>query len=104
MLVYCPAQGLMSKYSAYEYALGIKSFKFSENSIYLAVGSYDEKVRIFNTLTWKMIVEFEHKNSLTENVDLLIFKEEELKELFPYHVENQKIATKCIDFIIFLIS
>lgn len=70
-MIYCPAQGLLNKYSAYDYALGIKSFKFSENSSFLAVGSYDEKVRVFNTLTWKMITEFEHKSSLTETVDIV---------------------------------
>jgi len=71
LLVYCPAQGLISKYQAYEYALGIKTFKFSDNSMFLAVGSFDEKIRLFNTLTWKPITEFEHKGTITDTLDLV---------------------------------
>lgn len=59
----------MHKYSAYDYALGIKSFKFSNNSAYLAVGSYDEKIRIFNCLTWKLVTELEHKSALSNVID-----------------------------------
>jgi len=34
----------LSKYSAYEFALGIKSVCWSPSSQFLAVGSFDEKV------------------------------------------------------------
>jgi len=96
LLVYCPAQGLVAKYQPYEYALGIKSLKFSDNSQFLAVGSYDEKVRLFNCLTWKVITEFEHKSQITDVPDLLIFKEEEIRDNFPYNIEGSKVSTKYV--------
>ena len=34
----------LSKYSAYEFALGIKSVCWSPSSQFLAIGSFDEKV------------------------------------------------------------
>lgn len=61
LLIYCPATGLLAKFQPYESALGLKSLQFSENSQFLALGSFDEKVRLLNTLTWKLITEFEFK-------------------------------------------
>jgi WD40 repeat protein len=96
MMVYCPAQGLICKYQPYEYALGIKSVKFCESGQFLAIGSYDEKVRLFNCLTWKVVTEFEHKTSVVEYNDALIFKEEEIKDSFPYVVEGAKTSTRYV--------
>lgn len=56
--VVCPFNGIVHRYEAYEYGLGIKSIDYSPNSSFLAVGSYDEKVRLFNTLSWKLIIEW----------------------------------------------
>lgn len=51
----CLLNGPQPKYSAYDYALGIKDCVYSHNSLLLAVGSYDEKIRILNALTWKLV-------------------------------------------------
>uniref|UniRef100_H2LHX2 WD repeat containing, antisense to TP73 n=1 Tax=Oryzias latipes TaxID=8090 RepID=H2LHX2_ORYLA len=51
---------LLSTYSAYEWSLGIKSVSWSPSSQFLAIGSFDEKVRILNHITWKKIAQFEH--------------------------------------------
>ena len=37
----------LSRYSAYEFALGIKSVCWSPSSQFLAIGSFDEKVMSF---------------------------------------------------------
>ena len=49
--VYCPIQGLIAMLKPYDYALGIKSVKMSPNSLFVSIGSYDEKVRLINSLT-----------------------------------------------------
>jgi len=63
--------------------------------MFLAVGSYDEKIRLFNCLSWKVITEFEHKSLLTDLSDTLVFKEEEIKSMFPYKVDSTPQSTKC---------
>ena len=41
MLVYCHTRGLVFRYEPYTYALGIKSVQFSNDNLFLAVGSFD---------------------------------------------------------------
>ncbi|KAG8568570.1 hypothetical protein GDO81_014066 [Engystomops pustulosus] len=60
VLLYSLDGRLLSTYSAYEWSLGIKSLTWSPSSQFLAVGSYDEKVRILNHVTWKPIKELVH--------------------------------------------
>lgn len=59
----CPLIGFIKSITPYESALGIKTVSYSHNSKLLAVGSYDEKIRLFNGLTWDMIFEVECKPS-----------------------------------------
>lgn len=63
--VHYPDGTLLHTYSAYDNALGVKSLNWESTSRLLAVGSYDEKIRIINQLTWKVIAEFDHKSSIT---------------------------------------
>uniref|UniRef100_A0A3P8TAM6 WD repeat containing, antisense to TP73 n=1 Tax=Amphiprion percula TaxID=161767 RepID=A0A3P8TAM6_AMPPE len=60
VLLYSLDGRLLSTYSAYEWSLGVKSVSWSPSSQFLAIGSYDEKVRILNHITWKKITQFEH--------------------------------------------
>uniref|UniRef100_A0A8D0CZC0 WD repeat containing, antisense to TP73 n=1 Tax=Sander lucioperca TaxID=283035 RepID=A0A8D0CZC0_SANLU len=60
VLLYSLDGRLLSTYSAYEWSLGVKSVTWSPSSQFLAIGSYDEKVRILNHITWKKIAQFEH--------------------------------------------
>ncbi|XP_026966238.1 WD repeat-containing protein WRAP73 isoform X10 [Sagmatias obliquidens] len=60
ILLYSLDGRLLSAFCAYEWSLGIKSVAWSPSSQFLAVGSYDGKVRILNHVTWKMITEFGH--------------------------------------------
>ena len=61
ILVYSATQGLIAKHIPYENALGFRTIKFSLNGQFMAAGSYDEKVRLYNHISWKEITEFEHK-------------------------------------------
>uniref|UniRef100_A0A3B5B068 WD repeat containing, antisense to TP73 n=1 Tax=Stegastes partitus TaxID=144197 RepID=A0A3B5B068_9TELE len=60
VLLYSLDGRLLSTYSAYEWSLGVKSVSWSPSSQFLAIGSYDEKVRILNHITWKKITQLEH--------------------------------------------
>lgn len=60
VLLYSLDGRLLAAYCAYEWSLGIKSVAWSPSSQFLAVGSYDGKVRILNHVTWKMLTEFGH--------------------------------------------
>jgi hypothetical protein len=52
---------LLLKYQPYDYALGIKVVDFSKRGDIIAIGSYDEKIRLINLITLKLITELEHK-------------------------------------------
>lgn len=64
----------LATYSAYDLALGVKSVIWSPTSQFLAIGSYDEKLRLLNHLTWKAITEFSHPTSVT-NAFVLVYQE-----------------------------
>lgn len=72
----------LSKFSAYEWSLGIKSLAWSPSSQFLAVGSFDEKVRILNHITWKKITEFEHPATIS-NPKTVVYKEVEQRPVLP---------------------
>uniref|UniRef100_A0A4W3HCS8 WD repeat containing, antisense to TP73 n=2 Tax=Callorhinchus milii TaxID=7868 RepID=A0A4W3HCS8_CALMI len=74
ILLYSLDGRLLSIYSAYEWSLGVKSVAWSPSSQFLALGSYDEKVRILNHVTWKKIAEFEHPPNIS-NSKSVIYKE-----------------------------
>ena len=65
ILIYSIDGQTLGSYSAYNNALGIKKVAWSPSSQFLAIGSYDEKVRIINHLTWKMIIEHKHPSTVT---------------------------------------
>ncbi|KAM6402805.1 WD repeat-containing protein WRAP73 [Rhynochetos jubatus] len=76
MLLYSLDGRLLSTYQAYEWSLGIKSVAWSPSSQFLAIGSYDEKVRILNHVTWKKITEFEHPATVASS-KTIVYKEVE---------------------------
>uniref|UniRef100_A0AAY5KIF1 WD repeat containing, antisense to TP73 n=1 Tax=Esox lucius TaxID=8010 RepID=A0AAY5KIF1_ESOLU len=65
VLLYSLDGRLLSTYSAYEWSLGIKSLAWSPSSQFLAIGSYDEKVRILNHITWKKLTELDHPATIS---------------------------------------
>uniref|UniRef100_A0A8C9Y906 WD repeat containing, antisense to TP73 n=1 Tax=Sander lucioperca TaxID=283035 RepID=A0A8C9Y906_SANLU len=76
VLLYSLDGRLLSTYSAYEWSLGVKSVTWSPSSQFLAIGSYDEKVRILNHITWKKIAQFEHIATIN-NTKAVVYKEVE---------------------------
>ncbi|XP_074498698.1 WD repeat-containing protein WRAP73 [Sebastes fasciatus] len=76
VLLYSLDGRLLSTYSAYEWSLGVKSVTWSPSSQLLAIGSYDEKVRILNHVTWKKIAQFEHLSTIN-NTKAVVYKEVE---------------------------
>ncbi|XP_023697332.2 WD repeat-containing protein WRAP73 isoform X2 [Paramormyrops kingsleyae] len=80
VLLYSLDGRLLSTYSAYEWCLGIKSIAWSPSSQFLAIGSYDEKVRILNHITWKKLIEFEHPATVS-NSKAVVYKEMERRHV-----------------------
>lgn len=76
VLLYSLDGRLLSTYSAYEWSLGVKSVTWSPSSQFLAIGSYDETVRILNHITWKKITQFEHPSTIN-NTKAVVYKEVE---------------------------
>ncbi|KAG5838690.1 hypothetical protein ANANG_G00226270 [Anguilla anguilla] len=82
VLLYSLDGRLLSTYSAYDWSLGVKSVAWSPSSQFLAIGSYDEKVRILNHITWKKITEFEHPATIS-NSKAVVYKEVEMRPALP---------------------
>lgn len=66
VLLYTMDGRCTATYSAYgiESGLGIKCVKWSPTSQFLAIGSYDQKVRVLNHVTWKTVAEHSHPVSV----------------------------------------
>lgn len=73
MSIYTAAGIQVTTFSAYENALGIKTVRWSPNSQILAIGSYDDKIRLLNCITWKVIAELEPKAQLNGAELVIIF-------------------------------
>uniref|UniRef100_A0A3P8WQY8 WD repeat containing, antisense to TP73 n=1 Tax=Cynoglossus semilaevis TaxID=244447 RepID=A0A3P8WQY8_CYNSE len=78
VLLYSLDGRLLSSYSAYEWSLGVKSVTWSPSSQFLAIGSYDEKVRVLNHITWKKIAQFDHPSTISSS-KAVVYKEAEMK-------------------------
>lgn len=71
----------MASYIRDEPCLGIKSVRWSPSSQFLAIGSYDQKLRLLNNYTWKPSIEFAHPVSV-DAVDIVNFRGKWGKEVF----------------------
>lgn len=70
----------LATYCAYQWALGVKTAAWSPTSQFLAVGSYDEKVRLLNHITWQPIAEYSHPSVVTSE-DVVVYQEIEINSL-----------------------
>ena len=52
MLLYSVDGRCLATYSAYDWALGVKSVAWSPTSQFLAIGSYDQKVSLFYPISF----------------------------------------------------
>jgi len=50
----------LAQYCAYENGLGIKTVRWCSDGKFLAIGSYDAKLRILNELTWRPLATYDH--------------------------------------------
>ncbi|KAK6912385.1 WD40 repeat [Dillenia turbinata] len=75
VLIYSPDGRCLFKYQAYESGLGIKSVSWSPCGQLLAVGSYDQVLRVLNHLTWKIFAEFTHLSTVRAPCYAAVFKE-----------------------------
>lgn len=75
VLIYSPDGRCLHKYQAYESGLGVKSVSWSPCGQFLAVGSYDQMLRVLDHLTWKVFAEFNHLSTVRPPWCAAVFKE-----------------------------
>ena len=71
----------LATFSAYEHALGIKCVCWSPTSQFLAIGSFDQKLRILNHVTWRTVAEHLHGLSVesSSSGNVVVYSEVESK-------------------------
>ncbi|KAJ3172057.1 WD repeat-containing protein wrap73 [Geranomyces variabilis] len=79
--IYHPDGRLAASYSAYDSGLGIKSVSWSPSSQFLAIGSYDQKIRLLNHLTWNPILQYSHFKELGEGVTIFVERDTSVDEI-----------------------
>ncbi|GAV79487.1 WD40 domain-containing protein [Cephalotus follicularis] len=75
VLIYSPDGRCLFKYQAYESGLGVKIVSWSPCGQFLAVGSYDQMLRVLNHLTWKTFAEFMHLSTVRGPYCAAVFRE-----------------------------
>jgi WD40 repeat protein len=60
VFVYNVSGQCISKFQPQKWSLGVKTLNWSPSGQLLAIGSYDQKVRLLNHITYSMIMELEH--------------------------------------------
>ncbi|XP_064642876.1 WD repeat-containing protein WRAP73-like [Lineus longissimus] len=97
LMLYSVDGRCLATYKAYDFALGIKSIAWSPTSQFLAIGSYDQKVRILNHITWKTVAEHDHPATM-ENNNVVAYREVEMKPNvqleFPISQQTFSIQSK----------
>ena len=67
VVIYTPSGQQLASYRAYEHALGVKGsgsgVAWSPHNSFLAVGSFDQQVRIFNNATWSLVHSYVHTSA-----------------------------------------
>lgn len=62
LIVYAPTDGVVFKEKDTT-CLGPKTIELSDHGMYMAVLTFDEKLKIYNTLSWRLITTFDFKPS-----------------------------------------
>jgi WD40 repeat protein len=65
--IYSPTGNLIITHTPYDMNLGVKTVGISPNGHYLSVGYYDQTVRLYNHISWKMIIDLQHSQSISDN-------------------------------------
>lgn len=91
VLIYSPDGRCLFKYHAYESGLGVKSVSWSPCGQFLAVGSYDQMLRVLNHLTWKTFAEFMHLTTVRGPCFAAVFK-----VIFCYSLTIKVLSCFCL--------
>jgi WD40 repeat protein len=75
---YQPDGQLLGAYTAYNGALGVKAVAWSPSGQFLAVGSFDETLRLLNHLTWNRVTEHPHVSPVTSS-KVTVYREVEAR-------------------------
>lgn len=75
ILIYTLDGQCLGNFSIDDEGLGVKSVAWSPSSKLVAVGSYDQKIRLFNNYTWSPIIEFIHASRIKNPNQLKIWRE-----------------------------
>jgi|EP01043_Picozoa_sp_COSAG02_P056135 WD40 repeat protein len=59
----------------YEDALGVKCVSWSPSGQLLSIGSYDEKLRVLNHMTWKTLAEHDHTQTKVDGRSVDVYRE-----------------------------
>lgn len=70
--IYSPTGNLISVNEPYQLNLGIKALNMSPNGHYLSIGFYDQNVRLYNHISWKLIMDLPHNPNITDNTIVYI--------------------------------
>lgn len=84
----------LKEYSAYADALGVKTLTWAPSSQILAVGSYDQKVRLLNNYTWGEISTHDHPSEISDGRQV-IYREVGSKENGHYTTKYEIANTPC---------
>ena len=89
ILLYAMDGHCISSYSAFseisEFSLGIKCVSWSPTGQFLAIGSFDEKLRILNNITWRTVAEYSHP-SIIEDSNVVVYAE--MEQRMPPNLSN----------------
>lgn len=87
VLMYSMDGRCLASYSAYEHALGVKTVTWAPSSQFLAIGSFDEKLRVLNHLTWRAVAEHVHPPTVG-STGTVVYQEVEDRPSLPPVTRN----------------
>ena len=74
VLIYLPTGDLINIIEPYQFKLGVKKLKLSPNGRYICLGCYDKSLKVYNSISFTNIIDFECVNIL-KNENVNYFKE-----------------------------
>ena len=74
--------------SPYSNALGLRCLDWSHSGQLLALGAYDQRIRVLNHLTWSVLLEFDHVSPV-EQKETSVFVETEAKPSFGRDAQSK---------------
>jgi hypothetical protein len=98
LFVYSPLGEKLMETSSPEDSLGIRYLSFEAGSELLVAGGYDERARVFNTLTWSEVASLEHESKVMSPRHLAIYVEQQAEDVddnseykthhVPFHISG----------------